>query len=169
MLEFGTDNYEVTELSRLAPFVLSINDNGNNELRIVIALARTGSSEEQENSLPDDDPKLRELLLRAKPVYEDMNRVYEILFESYIIYECRNESYTSLDNREIYRGKYLVIYEKSFLLDYYENVIDDFDFDSEKSNRRHYGIITENHIIDVISNEPPVIRKIRADRETADH
>lgn len=57
----------------------------------------------------------------------------------------------------------MVIYEKSRLLDYYKNVI--FDFDSGTADRRHYGICTENHIIDVISNEPPSIKKISCDRE----
>ena len=58
------------------------------------------------------------------------------------------------------KSKYLVIFERSHFLDYYESVIFDKDTDNEKVCRKHYGIYGENHIIDVISNEPPTIRKI---------
>ena len=76
----------------------------------------------------------------------------------------RNESYTSWDEYEVRKGNYLILFEKSRLLDYYEDVI--FDFDSEeikKTQRKHYGIYTENHILDIISNEPPKIRRISLD------
>lgn len=161
MLKFGTENTEIVEKSLNAPFVLSINDSCDNELKIVIALSKKGIiGEGSENA---DDPKLRDILACSCPIYAGEDRVYEIKFNSYIIYQCRNESYTTFDSYNISKGKYLVIYEKSRLLDYYKNVI--FDFDSGTADRRHYGICTENHIIDVISNEPPSIKKISCDRE----
>ena len=89
-----------------------------------------------------------------------MEQVYEIVFEDYVIYQNRNESYTVWDDYEIRRGHYLVIFEKSRLLDYYENVLFDFDDEETKRDKRkHYGIYTENHILDVISNSEPKIRK----------
>lgn len=42
MLEFGTENKEITVNSPSAPFILSINDNADNQLKIVIALAKRG-------------------------------------------------------------------------------------------------------------------------------
>lgn len=161
MLEFGTDNEEITENSPSAPFVLSIDDNGSNQLRIVIALPQKGSEGQRLDDFPiKDNDKLNEILLHAYPVYEDMSRVYEILFSDYIIYQCRNESYTCWDDREIRKGKYLIVFEKSRLLEYYEDVIFDFDSDNIKRERKHYGIYTENHVIDVISNQAPVITKL---------
>ena len=163
MLEFGVENKEITENCPNAPFVLSINDNEDNQLRIVIALPKRGEMGEGvdlNESTNDFDNKLNEILMQSYPVYEDMNNVYQILFDSYIIYQCRNESYTTYDFDEIRKGKYLIIFEKSRLLDYYKDVIFDFDYEDTKSTRKHYGIYTENHIIDVISNEAPIITKI---------
>ena len=91
----------------------------------------------------------------------DGDNIYEIVFERYIIYQCRNESYTAFDNTEIRSGKYLVTFERSRLLDFYENVIFDFDSIDTKTKRKHYGIISANHIIDVIANEPPIIRRLK--------
>ena len=80
---------------------------------------------------------------------------------SAIMYQCRNESYTIWDDEEVRIGKYLCIYEKSKLLDFYGSVVP-FDWnDAEtKAKRKHYGIFTQNHIIDIIANEPPVISKV---------
>lgn len=155
MLAFGTENKEINQNSRLAPFVLSVNEDPDNELSIVIAMP-TGT-----NVKPDyDEPAINEILSNATSIGADLSRVYEIKFETYIIYQCRNESYTCSDDSEKFIGKYLIIFENSKFLDYYENVIFDFDTDETKAKRKHYGIYTENHIIDVISNEPPIITKI---------
>lgn len=166
VLEFGTDNEEITKNCSSAPFLLSINDDPDNQLVIVIALARRGEkgADIDMSVYPNNnDPKLREMLMNSYPVYEDMDQVYEIRFETYILYQCRNESYTCMDKEEVRKGEYLLIFEKSKLLDYYENVIFDFDFDDRKANRKHYGVYTENHIIDVISNKPPIITKPNPD------
>lgn len=163
MLEFGTDNEEITKDCPNAPFVISINDNADNEFVVTIALPKKGNIGEDLdiNAFPNNDnPKLREMLLSSYPVYEDMDRVYEIRFPSYIIYQCWNESYTSWQDDEVRKGKYLIIFEKSHLLDYYENEIFDFDSDDRKAKRKHYGIYTENHIIDVISDNSPTITRI---------
>ena len=157
MLKFGTANEEVNQHCQLAPFAISVNENSDNELNIIIAMPAPI------NSKPDyDNQGINEILSNATRVGPDLNRMYEIRFERYIIYQCRNESYTCWDASEIRKGKYLIIFEKSKLLDYYENVIFDFDSDRDKSNRKHYAIYTENHIIDVIANEPPTIKKLNS-------
>ena len=147
---------ERIERSENAPFVLSVTDSTDNELKIILALAkidRTGIHK-------GDNAKLNEILENAVPVQADEDDLYEIVFERYIIYQCRNESYTAFDDKEIRYGKYLVTFEKSRLLDFYENVIFDFDSIDTKTKRKHYGIISANHIIDVIANELPIITKI---------
>ena len=103
------------------------------------------------------------MLLDSYPVYEDTEQIYEISFKDYVIYQCRNESYTCWDDSEVRKGRYLIIFEKSKLLDYYESVLFDWDSDETKEKRKHYGIYTEFHIIDVISNTPPTISKINTD------
>ena len=157
MLEFGTANEEVNQDCRMAPFVISVNENSDNELSIILALpVRTNSKPGYEGN----NQSLNEILSKSVEVEADLNRMYEIRFSSYIIYQCRNESYTCADPSETEKGKYLVILEKSKLLDYYESVIFDFDPETEKAKRKHYGIYTVNHIIDVIANEPPEIKKL---------
>ena len=158
MLEFGTINEEVNQYSKLAPFVISINDDTDNQLSIDIALPAPTS--EKTNY---DNPTINKILANAVQIAPNLGAVYRIKFESYIIYQCRNESYTCDDNTEIGKGKYLIVFEKSKLLDYYESVLFDFDTDSTKAQRKHYGIYTENHIIDVIANEPPTITMQNSD------
>lgn len=161
MLEFGTDNAEINESCKLPPFVLSMQDTPDNELIIIIALPQIANSDVKTERISEcDNPRLKEILSAAQPVYENMERIYEIRFEPYILYQCRNESYADSDPSEIIRGKHLVILEKSILLAYYQKVIADFDYDTEKANRKHYGIYAANHTIDVISNEPPVITRV---------
>lgn len=160
MLKFGTENKEITS----APFILSISDNSDNQLKIAMALSKRGEKGEEldlrEFSSNGGD-KLQEILIRSYPVYEDMDNVYQIFFERYIIYQCRNESYTTYNESETRKGNYLIIFEHSRLLDYYKDVIFDFDYEQTKSIRKHYGIYTENHIIDIISNTPPIITKVQ--------
>lgn len=142
-----------------APFVLSVTDNEDNELKIILALAKTERAE-----VPDgDNSGLREILENAVEVQPDEGNLYEVVFERYIIYQCRNESYTAFDETEVRNGRYLVTFEKSRLLDYYDSVIFDFDDEETKQGRKHYGIYACDHVIDVISNDPPKIRKIISD------
>ncbi len=158
MLEFGGENTEINENSSAAPFLLSLSDDKNLTLRIVIAFPRAGEA----GSNPEESGSgLDDLLAKSVPVYVDMSQVYEIVFDGYILYQMRNESYTSWDDYEVRKGRFLVVFERSRLLDCYGEMI--FDFDSEetrKTQRKHYGIYTENHILDIISNAPPTIRSI---------
>lgn len=166
MLAFGTDNNEITANSSNAPFLLSMTDNSDNELSIIIALAKIGEKGEDLDltGYPSEIAnKVKNMLLESYPVYEDTEQIYEIRFTDYVIYQCRNESYTCWDDSEVRKGKYLIIFEKSKLLDYYKSVLFDWDNDDTKSQRKHYGIYTENHIIDVISNTSPTITKINSD------
>lgn len=159
MLVFGTDNAEVNACSRLAPFVMSIEDDPDNRLRIVIALPKNSSS----LPFPAEPPELQNILAGAVHVTEDRDRMYEILFEHYILYQCRNESYADIDPGAAVHGRYLVILDHSLLLEYCEQVTIDILTREEASRRKHYGIYTENHTIDVISIEPPLIRKLHAE------
>lgn len=162
MIEFGGENKEINDKCKTAPFLLSLEDTPDNVLRIVIAFPMEGEEGADIDNFPEPyKSRVEDMLIRSRPVYEDMDQVYEIVFDDYVIYQNRNESYTVWDDYEIRRGNYLIIFEKSRLLDYYEDVL--FDFDDEvtkREKRKHFGIYTENHILDVISNSEPRIRKI---------
>ncbi len=134
MLEFGGENLEIKEKNYPGPFLLSLSDDENLTLRVVISFREDA----------------------------DTDLVYEIVFEHYILYQMRNESFTSLDKYEVRKGNWLLIFEKSRLLDHIADYVDHYILDSvySRDEIRHYGIYTENHILDVISVKPPAVRKI---------
>lgn len=167
MIEFGGENKEINEKCKTAPFLLSLQDAPDNVLKIVIAFPMEGEEGADLENFPEPyKSRVEDMLIHSRPVYEDMEQVYEIVFEDYVIYQNRNESYTVWDDYEIRKGNYLIIFEKSRLLDYYEDVLFDFDDEETKRDKRkHYGIYTENHILDVISNSEPRIRKLQLNQE----
>ena len=109
---------------------------------------------------------LQEILAKTRPIEIDERRQYEICFQGYIIYQVRNESYCSFDPDEIRRGRYLITFEKSKLLSYLTSVTDAGQFNDGSfypGKWTHYGIYTQNHVIDVISHIPPVITVCEAE------
>ena len=156
------------ELDRIigghAPFLMSLSDGSREELRLVIAAAEVGESGADIPDFSDmgeaTKKSLQEILAKTRPIEIDERRQYEICFQGYIIYQVRNESYCSFDPDEIRHGRYLITFEKSKLLSYLSSVtaaaqLGDGSFYPGKWT--HYGIYTQNHVIDVISHTPPVI------------
>ena len=94
---------------------------------------------------------------------DDSEKVYEIRFDDYIIYQCRRENYTCYDDYDIRSGSYLILFERSKFLDYNQSVLFDWDDAETKAKRKHYGIYTEWNLIDVISNSPPTITRLDPD------
>ena len=84
----------------------------------------------------------------------------QIVFPGYIMHLTRNESYTAWDDYEIRKGKYLVIFERSRVMDFLDDVILQTEDYSWPGKGIHYGIYTARHIIDVIANCEPVITTI---------
>lgn len=150
-------------LGSSAPFLVSLSDSLDGELRVVIAEA---SVEVQEfiPALSDMEEGASEavqnVLKRAHSVIPRESAQYEIAFRDYIMYQIRNESYCSFDSKEIRRGKYLITFEKSKLLSNLSNITDAQILSDETyypGKWVHYGIYTQNHIIDVISHNVPRI------------
>lgn len=138
-LEFGKDLKKTL-------FLISASECEDNSIRFVIALGTHG---EVQNG--------------ATLVFPDMNELYEISFDNYILHQTRSESYASYDSCEIQKGSGLVVFEKSRLLDVLPVLTDcrklaDGSFYPEKWT--HYGLFCVNHVIDVISCREPEIRKL---------
>ena len=107
---------------------------------------------------------LREILSRCRPIEPDGERLFEICFEDYILYEVRSDSYAAWDGAEIRHGRWLCTLEKSALLDDVEKTTNAFRFSDGTfypGPWRHYGIYTQNHAVDVIAHVPPVVREIK--------
>lgn len=144
-----------------APFLVSLSDSLDGKLRVVIAEA---SVEVQDFVLVRSDDEegeseaVQNVLKSANPIISRENVLYEIVFQDYIMYQTRNESYCSFDSEEIRCGKYLITFEKSKLLSNVSNITDAQILSDETyypGRWKHYGIYTQNHIIDVISHNAP--------------
>lgn len=147
-----------------APFLVSLSDGLQEELHIIIAAAEVGAVG---SNIPDFEgvdestqQALHEILADTRPIEVNERRLFEICFHDYIIYQIRNESFWSGDPHEVRHGKYLITFEKSKLLSHLEEITDAQQSDDGSfypGEWTHYGIYTQNHVIDVISHCPPVI------------
>ena len=52
-----------------------------------------------------------------RPLCPDENAKIELIFENYLLYQVRNESYCVFDADEVHSGTYLCTFERSKLLD----------------------------------------------------
>ena len=139
------------------PFLISLEENGENELHIVLSAAVVG-----ENT-PDITDGLTapvaDVVSKCSPILPG-NKMIDIRFDNYILYQVRNESYVSFDRTEARHGKYLCIFAESKLLAYLENVTDVQRGENGSTYPgpwRHYGIRTQNQIIDVVSHFEPMV------------
>jgi len=89
--------------------------------------------------------------------------IIRLTFDWYIAYAVRNESFTVIEEYEMYKWSAFAVYSKSRYLDFIEvgTIADDI----HPGPFKHYGIHALNHIIDVVSTEPPSISVIQRDRE----
>ncbi|MBT2258451.1 hypothetical protein [Priestia megaterium] len=89
--------------------------------------------------------------------------IIRLTFDWYIAYSVRNESFTVIEEYEMYKGSAFAVYSKSRYLDFIEvgTIADDI----HPGPFKNYGIHALNHIIDVVSTEPPSISVIQRDRE----
>ena len=128
------------------PYILNINDNIDNVLKIIVSLPYSGEKGSEASNTGNKD--LDEILKKAYPVLIDYNEIYEITFESYIMYQTRNESFAYLDENSKVLGEYFTIIKNSSYLKmvksitFYNDIFDD--------KYMHYGIFSWNHVIDII-------------------
>ncbi|MBQ3257197.1 MAG: hypothetical protein IJA67_07280 [Oscillospiraceae bacterium] len=139
------------------PFLVSLEENSENELHIVLSAAVVG-----ENTPYITDgltAPVADAVSKCSPILPG-NRTIDIRFDNYIMYQVRNESYVSPDRTEARHGKYLCVYAESKLLAYLETVTDVQRGENGSTYPgpcRHYGIRTQNQIIDVVSHFEPMV------------
>jgi len=86
------------------------------------------------------------------------SKSYQIYFPSYIAYSVINESYTSADEYEQFEGSNYRVYSKSRFLDYVsQDTIATSDYPGPF---KHYGFVCLNHIIDIASQDEPIIEEL---------
>ena len=138
------------------PYILNINDNVDNVLKIIVSLPYSGEKGSEASNTGNKD--LDEILKKAYPVLIDYNEIYEITFESYIMYQTRNESFAYLYENSKVLGEYFTIIKNSSYLKMVKNIT--FYNDIFDNKYMHYGIFSWNHVIDIISAEEPKIAKL---------
>jgi hypothetical protein len=128
----------------------------DNALKLVIAEAKVSDSRETVGigSLELEDAA-------AIEVMEDSS-IYEIVFDEYIAFSVRNESYSQLDDEEEFEGRLACVYSKSKFLDYVR--ASTFASDDYPGPFKHYGFNCLNHIVDIVSATPPKIVEQRSNR-----
>ena len=152
MIEFGSENIEMDK----GTFLVKLEEWEENRLRIVISLSTCGDVGE---NIPNNEKNvIKRILKKARPIYPNNEKTYEIYFDNYVMYQVRNESFVAFDKDEIRCGKRLIVFEKSKLLDYVKKVI--WADENYFGGHTHYGIYTENQIIDVISQIEPKVKKL---------
>lgn len=86
------------------------------------------------------------------------SRVFEIFWRSYVGYSMLNESYANVDDQESYAGNRFRIYSNSRFIQFMSQAT--FACDEYPGPTQHYCIACEDHVIHVLSVEPPTVRKI---------
>ena len=95
--------------------------------------------------------KIGDVTLSGVPsiITDDSCYAYEVVFNSYVAYSVRNESYTFQDKSEEFTGHLFRLYSKSRFLDYVR--VATFATDEYPGKLNHYEMVCENHIVDVAS------------------
>ena len=95
------------------------------------------------------------------PVRSTTNsRLFEIVWDKYVAYSVINESYATPSESEEFSGRFARFYSKSHFLDYVSRAT--FAGNEYPGPLQHIAIISECHIIDVVSTEPPRVRDMRS-------
>ena len=88
------------------------------------------------------------------------SRTFILFWPNYISYAVRNESYCAWDKEETWKGSGFRIYTKSKFLTFVENAT--FASEDYPGPFRHYSVLCANHLIDIASQNPPIIQIINS-------
>jgi len=89
----------------------------------------------------------------------DASRVFEIIWDRYVAYSVRNESFVTPDDfEESAWGRRVRLYSRSHFLEYVSRAT--FACDEHPGPLQHVGVHCENHIVDVVSAHAPRIRRL---------
>lgn len=143
-----------------ALFLHSIEDIGGNALRVIVEEGRVDESAGLRAGMENlADIALEPLLREAHCVsHAQGGGAFELVWDDYIAYAVRNESYAVPDRYEQWEGKRLRKYSKSCFLDYVAATT--FASVAYPGPFTHWGLVCEDHIIDVASTCEPAIRSL---------
>lgn len=86
------------DAGRRAPFLLTLCEEDENELHITICCAK---AEPNAQTPSTGNAALDDILAHCTPLCPDENAKIELIFENYLLYQVRNESYCVFDADEV--------------------------------------------------------------------
>ena len=84
--------------------------------------------------------------------------IFEIVWSCYVGYSVINEVFSQVNDEEVGQGGRFRICSKSHFLAYMTCV--SFASGEHPGPTQHYRVACEDHIVDVLSVEAPVVRKV---------
>lgn len=152
MAEINEIIYEINQINNI--FLIALYDE---EGRLSIKISGSRYEDCEDELAREFNMVGKEHLLKgAKNVIIDASVYYEILFDSYIAYSTRWESFTTWDDSEMFTlGNKFRLYSQSKFLDYVKNST----FANSVTEYKHYGICCEWQIIDIASTCMPSITR----------
>jgi len=87
------------------------------------------------------------------------SRLFEIVWDNYVAYSVTNESYATPGESQEFTGRFARIYSKSYFLDYVSRAT--FACDEHPGPMQHVELVSECHIIDVVSTTLPRVKQMR--------
>ncbi len=145
-------------------FLVEIGEPEENTLRIVVEEGRLGeqiTEKDLEKSEDEVNEAINSIMLGSHPVVSDESCfAYEIIFETYIAYFVRNESYADGNDSETFSGGFFGIYTTSSFLDYLK--VSTFATEDYPGKFKHYGLFTFRYVVDVASVYEPNIKILRS-------
>jgi hypothetical protein len=136
-------------------FLEDITEPVDNELRLKLVEAQSRAGGGTEDGQTDE--VLGEILRTASIIEPRTGcRIFEVSWPSYVAYSIRNESFCKVDAYEEFDGKVFVRYARSRYLDFVANAT--FADSNYPGPFVHFGIFCQNHIIDVVSVDSPVVK-----------
>lgn len=118
---------QIFALNEHLPFLCELREETENELHIFVCASEVVDDNAKGFS---DNANLNALLERCKPIHPNKDQIFEIIFERSKLLEYLSTATDAcqLDDSSFYPDKWI-----------------------------HYGVYTQNHIIDIISQEEPKV------------
>lgn len=130
-----------------------ISEPQDNSLRVLVEEARS-------SGIPEDITIAGTTIRGTQSIISDAScAAFELVWDTYIAYSVRNESFVSGNDYEQFEGRLFCIYSTSHYLDYIRK--DTIASPDYPGPFQHYSINCLNHIIDVVAIHAPRITKVR--------
>ena len=133
-------------------FLIDLREAGHNGLHAQVAEGRPVGPPKSINVANTEIPDCTAVEITNE------SRVFEIVWNSYVGYSVLNESYASPSDEEHSEGNRFRIYSKSRFMQFMS--VATFACDDYPGPMRHYCVGCEDHILHVLSVDPPAVRRV---------